>query len=146
MKIKCLLLVLVCMGSVTALSAQLLTFDQAKIKAEKENKSILMVFSGSDWCKPCMQFKKDVLENPEFHSYQNEKLVHLELDFPYRKKNRLSAERLAHNEQLAEKYNPKGEFPSIVLMDANGNNTSILKYKKGMHAEAFIDQLEKIAL
>ena len=27
-------------------------FDEAKIKAEKENKNILLVFSGSDWCGP----------------------------------------------------------------------------------------------
>ena len=27
-------------------------FEEAKIEAAKENKNILLVFSGSDWCAP----------------------------------------------------------------------------------------------
>ena len=34
--------------------------EKAIEKATKENKQILVYFSGSDWCKPCIELKKKV--------------------------------------------------------------------------------------
>jgi len=33
-------------------------FDLAKKQAKEENKPILMLFTGSDWCPPCKMLKK----------------------------------------------------------------------------------------
>ena len=44
----------------------------------------------------------------------------LRADFPRQKKNQLSKEQAAHNETLAEKYNPAGKFPYTVLISADG--------------------------
>jgi thioredoxin-related protein len=98
------------------------TFDDialAKAYAKKQNASILMVFAGSDWCKPCIQFKKSILLSEPFAQYANTNLAILYLDFPLKKANKLSPERTAHNEKLAEKYNPSGAFPEILMIDAN---------------------------
>jgi len=74
----------------------------------------LIVFSGSDWCKNCILFKKNVLDTPEFKTFAKENLELITADFP--QKNLLSREKTAQNETLAEKYNPKGEFPKLILI------------------------------
>ena len=116
-------------------------FLMAKEKATQEGKQILMVFSGSDWCKPCIQLKKEVLSQDEFLQYKEDHLIHLELDFPYRKENQLSETQLRHNEELAEEYNPKGAFPAVLLLNSKGDVLKKISYKKGMSPEDFIKNL-----
>jgi len=95
-------------------------FDEAKAMATKENKHILLNFSGSDWCAPCIKMKAEVFESKTFLSLAEKQLVLVRADFPRLKKNQLTKEQIKHNEALAEKYNPGGKFPLTVLLDANG--------------------------
>jgi thioredoxin-related protein len=96
-------------------------FAKAKTEASTNNKYILLNFSGSDWCGPCMKLKKEVLDSEDFLKFAETKLVLVRADFPRSKKNKLSPELTKHNEGLAEKYNNEGKFPLTVLIDANGN-------------------------
>jgi thioredoxin-related protein len=109
------------------------SMDKALEIAKTEKKLILLNFSGSDWCGPCIKLKEEVLNNPEFLSFSDKKLVLVRADFPRKKKNQISAEKTLANEKLAEKYNTKGKFPFTVLIDANGK---VLKewdgYEKSM--------------
>jgi thioredoxin-related protein len=98
----------------------LTNFDQAKMAAAKEDKCILLNFSGSDWCGPCIKMKKEVFESEAFQSLANDKLVLVRADFPRQKRNQLSKEQIRHNEALAEKYNPDGKFPLTLLLDQDG--------------------------
>jgi thioredoxin-related protein len=98
----------------------LTNLDNAKETAQKEHKYILLNFSGSDWCAPCIKLKQEVFGNDAFGSLAQDKLVLLRADFPRQKKNQLSKEQTAHNEMLAEKYNPAGKFPYTVLLSADG--------------------------
>jgi thioredoxin-related protein len=97
--------------------------------AETNNVNILMVFAGSDWCRPCIKLKKDVLENEVFLESSTDNLCILYLDFPSKKKNKLSKEQTLQNEGLAELYNPSGFFPKIVLMDSHLNKIKDINYK-----------------
>ncbi len=118
-------------------------FEQAQQKAKQENKLILLNFSGSDWCGPCMKLKRDVFESSEFQSYASANLVLVNADFPRLKKNQPGSALLKQNEALADKYNPKGIFPYTLLIDANGK---VLKSWEGNHnltATSFLDQLQK---
>ncbi|MBX2842472.1 MAG: thioredoxin family protein [Flammeovirgaceae bacterium] len=116
-------------------------YDQAMTKAKQDDKLILLYFSGSDWCKPCIQLKKDVFESQNFKSYAEDKFILVQLDFPRLKKNRLPAQQLKHNESLAEKYNTKGEFPLVVLLDSSEQVIGKTNYK-GDGPEAFISALQ----
>lgn len=98
----------------------LLDFDLAKQTAKENNKMILLNFSGSDWCAPCIKMKKDVFDKSEFQEYADKRLVLVRADFPRHKKNQLDLRQKEHNEKLAEQYNSKGKFPLTVLLDANG--------------------------
>lgn len=129
----------------TQLSAQsdFLHIDQAFQYSKKESKPIMLVFSGSDWCKPCIKLKKSILESKDFHEISDQ-LIFMYLDFPYKKANRLSKEKTKHNEKLAERYNKKGYFPRIVFIDNNGQILNEIIYKKGMSTEKFISNTKKI--
>ena len=56
--------------------------DTALRAAQKENKKIFILSTGSDWCNPCMKLYRDVLARPEFTDFAREKLVLVYLDFP----------------------------------------------------------------
>jgi thioredoxin-related protein len=96
-------------------------FDTARQKAREENKLILLNFSGSDWCGPCIRMKKEIFDDPGFIKFAESGLVLVNADFPRLRKNRLPAVQEKKNDGLAEKYNPQGHFPFTLLLDAAGN-------------------------
>ncbi|AWI25255.1 thioredoxin family protein [Flavobacterium pallidum] len=95
-------------------------FENAKKSAKENHQLILLNFSGSDWCGPCMVTKKDYFENEAFLAMAKTSLVLVNADFPRKKKNIPSAEIVKRNEALAEKYNKQGMFPFTLLLDADG--------------------------
>ncbi|MCB0562013.1 MAG: thioredoxin family protein [Lewinellaceae bacterium] len=119
-----------------------LNIEEAKQAAADKGAPILMVFSGSDWCRPCIQMRQEVWNNPVFQEYARESLVLLELDFPARKKNKLSPEQTAHNEALAEEYNPKGEFPTAVLIGPEGKEIAHFGYNPDLSAQDYVEYLK----
>ncbi len=120
-------------------------FDRAREVAKENNKMILLNFSGSDWCAPCIKMKRDVFDNAEFQTYASGNLVLVRADFPRLKKNQLDAEQKAHNEKLAEKYNPHGKFPLTLLLDAEGKVIAEWDGFKGASPAEFIDQINSKA-
>lgn len=137
-------LVLVSLLVMVSVSSEWLTnFDAAKEIAVKDNKHILLNFSGSDWCAPCIKMKKEVFESEAFLTRSEAQLVLVRADFPRSKKNQLSPEQVKHNEALAEKYNPEGKFPFTLLLNADG---SIVKEWDGYvfaSQDKFIGELDK---
>ena len=85
--------------------------DDAKQTAKKEHKHILLNFSGSDWCGPCILLRKNIFDDPVFLKMADTVLVLVEADFPRMKKNRLSEEQQRLNDQAADRYNKNGRFP-----------------------------------
>lgn len=96
------------------------SFENAKKTAKTDHKLILLNFSGSDWCGPCIVTRKDYLESDVFTKMAEENLVLVNADFPRKKKNMGSPEQIKRNEALAEQYNKKGDFPLTLLLNAEG--------------------------
>lgn len=117
--------------------------SEAKNFAMTNNTPILLVFAGSDWCKPCMMFKNEVLKSTVFENWQEKKLAVLYLDFPMHAKNKLPDDLKKQNDLLAEKYNKSGFFPNIVMIDTQGKILSQMEYKN-QTPEAFIQECETI--
>jgi len=92
-------------------------FNEVKQIALKENKKIVLVFQGSDWCAPCIKLEKEIWSTDEFKSFSRENFVLIKADFPRKKKNKLSKEQQEENKNLMEKYNKKGYFPFVVVLD-----------------------------
>ena len=117
------------------------SFTKTKERALKEQKEILLVFQGSDWCAPCIKLDRNVWSTPVFKAYAQKHFVLLKADFPKRKKNKLTKELQEHNNKLAEKYNRNGYFPYVVVLDIDGNVLGTTSYKK-MSPEDYIQLLE----
>ncbi len=74
----------------------------------------LYYFSGSDWCVPCIEFKKEVIESDDFKKCIKGLKIDFEiLDFPQRKKG-LTKNYINHCDSLAYLYNKEGSFPKLV--------------------------------
>lgn len=116
------------------------TFDKAKEIAAVEEKPIIMVFQGSDWCAPCIKLDRQIWSTEVFKSYAADNYVMLQVDFPRRKKNALSKEQSAANAILADTYNSQGIFPFVVLLDSHGNQLGHTSYKK-LTPEDYIEEL-----
>jgi len=137
MKLLAIYLLLALSPSVTWMG----DFSQAKTEAAQKHRLILINFSGSDWCGPCIRLRKEILESDAFVNYASDHLVLVRADFPRQKKNQLSKEQVKLNEALADKYNADGKFPYTLLVDENGK---ILKDWDGFPNETpeqFITQI-----
>lgn len=95
-------------------------WKEASKKAAENNQNIILVFSGSDWCAPCIKLEKNIWESEEFQQYAKDHWVMLRADFPRKKGNKLPEAQVAENARLAEKYNQNGFFPYVVVLNAKG--------------------------
>jgi thioredoxin-related protein len=114
-------------------------FEKAKIQAKKQNKHILLYFTGSDWCGYCVQLHKNVLSKKDFQEYAKETFVLVKIDFPRRKK--LEEKTQKQNEELAKKYKINA-VPIIIILDSNANQVGVIGYKRG-GTDAYIKFFKK---
>jgi protein disulfide-isomerase len=96
-------------------------YKAALSQAAKEDKMVLLDFTGSDWCGWCIKLRKETFSQPEFQKFAQEKLVLVELDFPRAKEQ--NAELKKQNQELAEKFGIEG-FPTLVLLDPKGSEVT----------------------
>lgn len=113
---------------------------QAKETAVKEDRTIVMVFQGSDWCAPCIKLDREIWSTAVFKDYANEHYELVQVDFPRRKKNALSKNQAEQNASLADVYNRNGIFPLVVVMDSNGKVLGESGYKN-ITPTAYIEEL-----
>ncbi|MGS4344196.1 thioredoxin family protein [Myroides odoratus] len=113
------------------------TFNEALKKASSEEKNIILVFAGSDWCAPCIKLDKEVFQSDAFDK-EKKNWVFYKADFL--KKSKLTAEAKKENSQLADKYNPEGYFPLVVVLNSTGKVLGKLGYSKDTPS-AYIQKL-----
>ena len=89
-------------------------YPAALTQAASSKKPILLEFTGSDWCPPCMKLTKTVFEQPAFEDFAKENLVLVKLDFPRGKEQ--SADLLdSAGQELARKVGYDGDTPNTIL-------------------------------
>ena len=119
-------------------------FENAKKIATEKNELILLNFSGSDWCAPCIQTRKEYFENEDFLKMAKTNLVMVNADFPRSKKNKLAPEQVERNETLAEKYNKDGHFPYTLLLNADGKVIKSWEGKPAVAVEKWTKEIKTI--
>lgn len=117
-------------------------FSVAKKQAKEENKPIIMLFTGSDWCPYCIKWEKEVFSKPEFQSYAKTNLVLLLVDFPDKKP--LPKAQGRANQVLQDRFNVE-EYPTIVALDSKAKKIGSFNYTEG-GPQAFFAKLEKLTL
>lgn len=141
---KFILSIIFALSTLTGISQEWTTdLSEAKKIAKEENKQIVLVFQGSDWCAPCIKLDREIWSTEEFKAYAKEHYVMLQADFPRKKENKLSKEDQEKNNQLAEKYNQQGFFPHVVLLDSEGKVIGRTGYKK-LGPLAYIKHLQSL--
>ena len=106
------------------------SMEQAQELARDKRKTILMDFTGSDWCGWCIKLSEEVFDTPEFKEWADQHLVLVELDFP-NDQSKITPEIKAHNDQWLKKLQVAG-FPTVYLTDHEG-----LPFAKTAHGMAW---------
>ena len=102
------------------------TYKEALKKSKKENKPVLMYFTGSDWCGPCKILDKDLFHTEKFKALADKDLVLLEVDIP-RRTDIISADKMNENLYLQRKYKVRA-FPTLMMVNHRGKK---IAEKKG---------------
>ena len=114
-------------------------FTTANELSLEQQKKIVLVLSGSDWCGPCIKLDNEIGKSAEFKEYASGNVIMLKADFPRKKKNKLSEEQQEHNDLLAEKY--RAEFPLIVVLNPSGEELGRIGFKKDYSPKDYINYI-----
>jgi len=88
--------------------------DSAVKVAKEKNKAVLVEFTGSDWCPPCIMMDKKVFSQSSFVSKASEDFILVKIDIP-----RSNPELSEKNSKVLNKYKVQG-VPTVILMDKEG--------------------------
>jgi thioredoxin-related protein len=122
----------------------LTNFAQAKIQAAKEGKLLLMEFTGSDWCGPCIALEKNVLSTDTFKQNIPGKFILLKLDNP-RDKSKQTPQEIAQCRTLSAQYKVRG-VPTIIITDATGSERHRqVGYSSRQSAQQWVSNILKVA-
>lgn len=129
------------LGITSVLVGQSLNWSATKARATEENKTVLLVFSGSDWCRGCILFDQEVLQDAKFHDLASARLALYKADFPRKKKNKPAVEVIRQNEKLIQQFNPSGTFPFVLLL--NEKEEILLKVEGTIDRDEFLESVRK---
>ncbi len=116
-------------------------FEAAKKLAAETDRDLFVLFTGTDWCSWCMRLEKEVFSQKGFIEKLSEKFVPVFIDRP-EDKTRLSELAAAQNEELLRRYRIEG-FPTVLLMDADGDVFAQTGYVKG-GPENYLKQTDEL--
>jgi len=115
--------------------------DEALVFAKQKDQKVVLFFTGSDWCPPCLKLERKILSSEEFRTFADEKYVWLKADFPRRKKNRITKEQQIKNEKLAARYNKKKVFPIVLVLNKKGMVLGATGYRPDLDVNGYISLL-----
>ena len=110
-------------------------FQQAK----KEDKLVLVEFTGSDWCPPCIMMRKEVFSKKEFVEGASKDFVLLELDFPKKSETPTPKKHI----RFAKQHKVSG-YPTIVIFDAERQEVSRFIASRYTTPEKFLAHLQTV--
>jgi thioredoxin-related protein len=102
--------------------------EKALQQAKKENKAVMVNFTGSDWCIWCKRLNSEVFSKDEFENYADGNLILVRLDFP--RNIEQTAETKMYNNTLAQRFGIQG-FPTILLFNSSGKLVLTTGYQPG---------------
>ena len=101
-------------------------YDAALKQAAKEKKTVLVLFTGSDWCGWCKKLHKDTLDQAAFKKFAAQNLILVYMDMPIKQ----APEDRAKVQELSQKLKAGGGVPCTVIVGADGRvKGKILGYR-----------------
>jgi thioredoxin-related protein len=118
-------------------------YEQALATAKAARKCVLLDFTGSDWCGPCIEMKKVVFSKAAFLNYAKKNLVLVEVDYPRVKT--LPEKVTKQNERLLHQYGiDKSGYPTVILLNPDGKMIGHLGGYGGERPADIIAWVEKL--
>lgn len=131
MKIKTLINIILFLFLIQTVNGQevemIIKWEEAKELAKKENKRILIILTGSEWCAPCKKMEKKVIKNPQFINYAQQHLIVFIIDLP--------GGGIIYNSKINQDYEKfknkykSNALPSLILTEPDGTKIKTLKNK-----------------
>lgn len=90
---------------------------KAQAQAVKDHKLVMLLFTGSDWCPPCIKLEKDVFASAEFATYAAKNLVCVKSESL--RKTKQPEDVVKAHQALAKKYKLEG-YPTLIILNAKG--------------------------
>ena len=97
-------------------------------EATEQDKDILLLFTGSDWCPPCKKLESEVFSQQEFLDGVSDQFVLVMLDFP--KDKELPQKLKEQNDALAAKFAISG-YPTVIMVDKDLKPFAFSGYQDG---------------
>ena len=110
-------------------------------QAAKENRWLVIEFTGLDWCAPCMALRDNALKTPEFEAFAKGHLVLVELDFPKRRPQ--SPGQQAHNATYQRKFNVDG-FPTLLVLRPDGSEATRWVGYRGQTGASLVEDIKAL--
>ena len=101
-------------------------YETAKAEAKKHNKDLLIILTGSEWCKPCVKMKKSVFENQEFIDYANNRFEIFEVNMP--RNWDMNSKVYQDYAFFKDKYQTNA-LPSLIILGSNEEQKAIISEK-----------------
>lgn len=110
--------------------------DDALTKAKKEKMPVMVEFTGSDWCPPCIMMHDKVFSKKSFTSKASKKFILVKIDIPKKDK-----ELAKKNQKVLKKYKVRG-VPTVVLFDQDGKEFDRFSASKYPSVNEFLAHLD----
>lgn len=115
-------------------------FEKSKqVAAADQSRELLVEFTGSDWCPPCIALQKNVLSKDAFKEKMPRHFVMVKLDNPRDKSGQTEAEQKQYRE-LSRRYGVQG-VPTVMLIDDEGKPYAQWSGYGGQEADAWIKKV-----
>ncbi|MGJ8676210.1 MAG: thioredoxin family protein [Akkermansiaceae bacterium] len=111
--------------------------DSAVAKAKMEKKAVLVEFTGSDWCPPCMQMDKEVFSKDAFVDEASKKYILVKIDIPQNDRALYEA-----NQKVLAKYKVEG-VPTVLLLNEKGKEFDRFVATAHPSVKSFLAHLNK---
>ncbi len=112
--------------------------------AKADNACVFVLFTGSDWCYWCKLMDANVFSKDAWKAFAAQKLYLAYIDFPKDESN-ITEEVHNQNARLQEDFNIDG-YPTMLLLDADGNKFAELHAEKNISPETFIPKVKRALL
>lgn len=119
-----------------------ISYQSALQKSKETGRPIMLVFSGSDWCKWCKKLTNDVFSTHEFARWSTDNVIKVEVDFPT--VNNLPTQIKRQNELLKAKFGHIVRvYPTVLFVNSDGLVIGKTGYVDG-GVENWIDKASEI--
>lgn len=126
-------------GPVAAMESWLTDYEEAMAAADRTDRPVLVLFTGSDWCPHCKTLEDSVLSTETFRTWAEDNVVLLMIDLP---QNGISQEVRNRRSQVCIKYGVR-TFPSVLLLKPDGSKLASQTGYTGQSTETWLTKFQE---